>query len=749
FTYNGVANAPTAVGVYAVSAAFAGDANHEPASNESVSIYINAGPPAPGGVGTYAVTQLGTLGGATSTATAVNASGRVVGYSETAAGETHAFLYDAGVMTDLGTLPGGTFSYATSINDAGAVVGVSGTAGGQSHAFLYSAGVMTDLGTLGGANSFAYDINNLGQIVGESETAGGDSHAFLYSGGTMADLGTLPGGTYSAANALNDAGQLTGYSQTGSGGEHAFLYQAGAMTDLGTLPGDAFSTGSGIDDGGLVVGYSFDPGGATHGFLYDGTVKHDLGVLSDASDFGRALSISDAGAVVGHSTTGAGDSHGFIFDRTTGLRDLNPLLPAAANVTVASANGINSGGQIAGAGDDGSGQTRALLLTPVNSTTTTVASNANPSVYGQTVTFTATVTSAGGTPTGTVQFFDGATSLGTSTLSGGTASVSTSALAVATHNVKATYSGSATFTGSTSPTLAQVVQKAGTATALTSSANPSVYRQPVTFRATVSASAPGAGTVGGAVQFFNGATLLGRVSLSGGVASLTTSALTTGTHNVTAEYRGNANFNVSTSPALAQQVNPAPTVTRLVSSANPSVFGQAVNIRATVSAAPPGGGVPVGSVQFFDGATLLGTRGLTNGSATFGVTTLSVGTHSITARYLGTVNHVASNSGTLSQVVRRASTTTAVTGPTSSTVGQTVTFTAKVTAVAPGAGVPTGTVQFRINGVNAPGGLRTLSAGSATYTTSSLPVGTSTVTAVYSGSTNFNTSSGSLIHRRR
>ena len=107
-------------------------------------------------------------------------------------GQADAFIYSAGLMTDLGSLGGG--SVASGINNSGQVVGWSYTSGGQAHAFLYSAGTMTDLGTLGGTSSYASAINNSGQAVGVSDTSGGQPHAFLYSGGTMTDLGGLSGG---------------------------------------------------------------------------------------------------------------------------------------------------------------------------------------------------------------------------------------------------------------------------------------------------------------------------------------------------------------------------------------------------------------------------------------------------------------------------------------------------------------------------------------------------------------------------
>jgi hypothetical protein len=129
-------------------------------------------------------------------------------------------------------------------------------------------------------------------------------------------------------------------------------------------------------------------------------------------------------------------------------------------------------------------------------TTTTLASSANPSVVGQSVTFTATVT--GSFPTGTVTFRDGATVLGTVALNGsGIATLSTSVLAVGSHSVTAVYSGDANNSASTSPSLIQVVNKASTTTTLTTSPNPSLFGQVVTFTATVSAIAPGGGRLRG------------------------------------------------------------------------------------------------------------------------------------------------------------------------------------------------------------------------------------------------------------
>jgi probable HAF family extracellular repeat protein len=125
----------------------------------------------------------------------------------------HAFIFDQKTMIDLGTLDGGqkSASYATAINDSGKVVGYStSNDGGSTHAFLYENGVMHDLGTLHGGYSVAMGINNLGAIVGHSDGA-----AFIYENGHMKDLNDLmmPTGSFaylSVAQDINDAGQVVG-----------------------------------------------------------------------------------------------------------------------------------------------------------------------------------------------------------------------------------------------------------------------------------------------------------------------------------------------------------------------------------------------------------------------------------------------------------------------------------------------------------------------------------------------------------
>ena len=277
-----------------------------------------------------------------------------------------------------------------------------------------------------------------------------------------------------------------------------------------------------------------------------------------------------------------------------------------------------------------------------------------------------------------------------------------------------------------------------TTTTVASSVSPSTSGQSVTFTATVTASTGPTPT--GAVTFRNGTAILGTGTLAAGTATLVTTTLPVGSAAIIATYNGDATDATSTSPPIAQVVNPSPTTTTLVSSANPSTSGESVTFTATVT--PTTGATPTGTVTFKDGTTTLGTGTLSGGVATFTTTTLAVGSNSITASYGGSATDVASTSSTLTQVVNTSPTATTLKSSLNpSTSGASVTFTATVTA-STGA-TPTGTVTFK-NGTTTLG-TGTLSGGVATFTTTTLPVGSDSITAGYGGSATDATSTSSTL----
>jgi poly(3-hydroxybutyrate) depolymerase len=184
-------------------------------------------------------------------------------------------------------------------------------------------------------------------------------------------------------------------------------------------------------------------------------------------------------------------------------------------------------------------------------TTTTISSSLNPSTYGQAVTFTAVVSPA--PPNGeAVTFMQGKNTLGAGVLSNGSASFTTSALTGGTYAIKAVYGGDATFAGSTSKAVSQVVNPEPTTTSLASSENPSNFQQSVTFTASVVPESSGTAT--GTVAFYNGSTKLGSGALSNGQATFTTTKLPVGTDSITATYKGSGSFATSTSAVLKQVV---------------------------------------------------------------------------------------------------------------------------------------------------------------------------------------------------
>jgi probable HAF family extracellular repeat protein len=321
----------------------------------------------------YALVDLGTLGGTISAGIAIDGI-NVVGYSDLRGDKKfHAFRYRDGAMLDLGTL-GGSDSFASSVA-GNLVAGWSSTSGNQfTHAFLDYRGKLTDLGTLGGTFSVANGVDGAGEVAGFASIPGDQAtHAFLYSGGVMTDLGTL-GGTESEAFGLSTTGEAVGQSTLpGDQVTHAVAWPNALITDLGTL-GGAKSKANAANASGEVVGDS-DTTGANHdAFLYAGGTMTDLGNLGGG--FSSALGINDAGVVVGYSFTSTFDSHAFIYTGG-GMVDLNTLIRPNSGWDLQEANAISPLGWIVGAGIMPNGQTHGVLLIPKTTAASVLGADAN------------------------------------------------------------------------------------------------------------------------------------------------------------------------------------------------------------------------------------------------------------------------------------------------------------------------------------------------------------------------------------
>ncbi len=281
------------------------------------------------------------------------------------------------------------------------------------------------------------------------------------------------------------------------------------------------------------------------------------------------------------------------------------------------------------------------------------------------------------------------------------------------------------------------VTPAFTTTAVFSNATPSAYGAPLTFTSTIQSASVGTPT--GFVVFSDSGAQLATVPVVAGSAAFTTSNLSPGQHSVTAAYGGDASFKPSTG-SLLQSISTSAVATAVVSSLNPSAYGQAVTLTVTVSA-PQGSVTPTGSITFMDGPTNLGVVTLTGGGASTTLPGLSGGTHSISASYSGDANY-SSGIATVSQTVNPvASATRVVSNVNPSAYGQLVSITASAASVL-SAGTPTGTFTFT-DGATMLGSV-SLVGGSGSITTSSLLPGSHSIVVMYNGDTDFQPSNATL-----
>jgi probable HAF family extracellular repeat protein len=311
---------------------------------------------------TYALTDLGVIGTVQSAeAHDVNDAGQAVGNSG-----PKAFLWQNGVMTDLGSL-GGTMNVAYAINGVGQIVGQSSTPSNAArHAAMWDHGAIVDL-LPGVASSRATAINDLREIVGETDT-----FAFLWRDGNVTNLGHL-GGVATYANDINDAAQVVGASYTNhvtplGPMAHAYVWQNNVMTDLGVLPGMDDSGASAINSNGVIVGSSThtDPDTyevASGSFIYQNGTMSALPVPNWESYAGD---INDSGVVVGSMRAPGGFSnyHAYVY-KDGFATNLNSLIPSGSDLHLAYARAVNNAGQIAGTAFDSHGFYHAFLLTPV------------------------------------------------------------------------------------------------------------------------------------------------------------------------------------------------------------------------------------------------------------------------------------------------------------------------------------------------------------------------------------------------
>lgn len=399
------------------------------------------------------------------------------------------------------------------------------------------------------------------------------------------------------------------------------------------------------------------------------------------------------------------------------------------------------------------------------SSTASIYVKPEPAILGVTVsggavvggTFTVIVTDKAGSgigrPTGAVTVtlpVNGSTYSGTlapASANSSTATVIIPASTVGTLTLSIACSSSVSFDCTNPYTTTVTISKATPTLTINYTPSPAVSGQSITLNATVT----GVGTApipSGNVQFFDNGTTLNAGALSNGATTTTGVVPTTPTHVITATYQGDPNYNVVSTTANSTTSGPISTTLTLSTSSTVVTPGQAITFTAVVIPASTGSASPGGTVQFFDGTTLLGTGTVSNNVATFSTATLSgASDHSITAIYVGDTNYTGSSSPviTVSKTVRPIATTVSLSASsTTFTTGQPITFTATLTPASVGAAAPTGTVQFFDGAV--PLGTATIAGGAASFATTGLTGTTAhAITATYSGDTLYAASSSPVL----
>jgi hypothetical protein len=383
----------------------------------------------------------------------------------------------------------------------------------------------------------------------------------------------------------------------------------------------------------------------------------------------------------------------------------------------------------------GSGSGSASInISKINSTTSILSDNPDPSAYGQN--YSVAVSVSPSAATGSVTISDGLGNSCAAALSGGTGSCSLPSTTIGSRTITANYPGTAAGLNPSSATTSHEVVKANTITTITSdNPDPSQYGQDITVA--VTAASVTSGTPSGTVNVGDGVNTC-SFSLSGGSGSCALPSTPMGAKTITATYVGDDNFNGS-NHTVPHTVNKAGTTVTITSvDPEPSVYGQAADFNVAV--AGNYGGTPTGTVTVREGTTVLCTVTLSGAAGSCAYDLLSAGSHTtLNAVYNGDGNFLTSASANATHQVIKANTTAVVVPSVASPVyGQPVYFTATVAPALPGTLTPAGQVQFYIDGALFDTVTLNGSGTAASKNTSSLNAQPHTYWVVYLGDSNSN-----------
>jgi large repetitive protein len=708
-----------------VSAAYSGDPNFVGGSSSSTSITIGQD-----------VT--------TTTVTAIPSTS-VVGQPVTLTGVVAVSAPGAGTPTGAVTFTDG----------AGSCTGpLSGTSPYTATCTVaYASPTLNDTVT----GSYSGDTNDAASSGTASETVSKDATATSLTAETASPVVGQPV-TYQATVTVNAPGSGTpsgSVAFAGNGGSYcatAPLTAADPQTSPPSWSASCSETYTATTTDSLTATYSGDANdlgssGTTSTAIGPDTTTTTLSAPSPASPVvGQTVTLS---ATVAVTAPGAGTPTGTVTFTGNGGTECSATLTTSSPYTAScttSYPAATSGTVTASYGGDGNdvASSDTTSLSVAKAATTTVA-QATPTsaVIGQSVALSATVSvksPGSGTATGTVTFSDASGTICAAQLADSTsdtASCTTTYTGATMDTVTATYGGDGNFSGSNT-SFSITVGKGSTTTTLSSSANPSVTGQSVTFTAEVRPVSPASGTPGGTVTFTfnNGETPTCKntgdtVTLSGGDATCTVGGLVPGQspENVHASYSGSSNFSSSTAPTLSQVINKDSVDIALSASADPDTIDQPVTFTASITAAAPGSGTPTQTPTWAitgrGGTSVACKKTATSTSGTTLVATCKVASGQFVphnAPYSVKVTYPSdrffsegSATGTEQVTLAPSSVTLTVQAPTSS--GGNGTITATVTGSPSSLGTPTGTVSFNI--ASAQGQQVTCNSGTNTLTLSS------------------------------
>jgi ELWxxDGT repeat protein len=600
------------VGSHRITASYSGDPTFAGSASNPVDVTVDA------------AAQVGT------------ATGLVASASSVAEGQPVTFT--ATVTPDRGRLDGGTVDFTDGAADLGSVSVPSD--GVVTLTKVLGAGAHHVVATYSGDPNFARSVSSsvpvmvvAGTVTSlvPSATSVGAGQPVTFTATVTPDHGTLDGGT---VDFTDGAMNLGAFPVTSGGVATLTLVLAVGTHDVTATYAGAAGFGPSVSSPVSVT--------VTQS---SGAVPTSTSLTASAENVHEGQSVTFTATV----TPDQGTLDGGTVDFTDGSTDLGQaaVSDGVATLTRILDAGVHSvsAAYLGDAAFAGSASSSPVPVTVEADTTTTLAASATTVLEGESVTFTAMVTPDQGTlDGGTVDFRDGSTDLGQAAVSDGVATL-TETLAVGAHGVTATYLGDPNFAASPTSAPASVTVRGRTGTLLIASASTVPAGEPVTFTATVTHDQ---GTLdGGSVEFTDGTTDLGSVSVpADGVVTLTTT-LPAGPHQVIATYSGDPTFAGSVSPGVPVAVMPHDTAIGLTASATNQLAGQPVTFTAAVhfddgvGPAPAGGG----SVLFEDQGAPIAMIPLNPSTGTATLTTvLAPGPHHVTAIYLGDASFSGSTS---------------------------------------------------------------------------------------------------------